>query len=271
MDCLGARDLLLDSWRGRLSPSEQEGLRTHLAGCSECARRDAAEAALDGLLDHALPRRRAPSSLTARLEALVESGPTSEGRRAGPDPRRWTRLVAPALAACLAIGLLGVLLEQNAGRTEHARDVLVSEAVSDHLRSLASERGPEISSSANHEVKPWFLGRVDFAPVVPVPDVAELRLRGGSVGYFLDRKAAVVDYTIRRHAVTMLAFRPDGLELPEIRGIDGTVNIRTGGTRGFRVASWRAGGVGYALVSDVAPAELDRLARDFAAATVRTP
>jgi anti-sigma factor RsiW len=35
------------------------------------------------------------------------------------------------------------------------------------------------------------------------------------------------------------------------------------------VAAWRSGDVGYALVSDVAAAELDELAAAFAAATFR--
>jgi anti-sigma factor RsiW len=162
--------------------------------------------------------------------------------------------------------LAGVLLDRTSTRAEQARLAFLSEAVSDHLRALASERGPELSSGANHEVKPWFEGRVDFAPMVPVPDVPELRLRGGSIGYFLDRRAAVVSYTLRRHAVTLLAFRPEGLDLPEVPG-GGKVDLRSGGVRGFRVVAWRAGGVGYALVSDVPQQELQAIAATFAPVT----
>jgi anti-sigma factor RsiW len=271
MDCHRALSLIVDARRGRLPSPELEELRSHLSGCDACARADAAEGALDDLLERELPRRGASAGLLARLEHMVEMRPRTEESRGSPTERRWPRFLVPTLAACLAIALAGVLLERSGTRADQARAAFDSEAVSDHLRSLAGERGPEIASSANHEVKPWFQGRIDFSPAVPVPDAAELRLRGGSVGYFLDRRSAVVSYTLRRHAVTLLAFRPDGLALPEARGPDGRISVRTASSRGFRVASWRVGDVGYALVSDVAPAELNDLAAAFASATAPSP
>jgi anti-sigma factor RsiW len=266
MDCIHARTLLVPARRGRLEGSERADLRSHLSTCPECTRADAAEGALDELLERQLPRRAAPASLVARLERMVETSAGAGGASTRPPPARWRRFLAPSLAAAMALVLAGVLLDRTSTRAEQARLAFLSEAVSDHLRALASERGPELSSGANHEVKPWFEGRVDFAPMVPVPDVPELRLRGGSIGYFLDRRAAVVSYTLRRHAVTLLAFRPEGLDLPEVPG-GGKVDLRSGGVRGFRVVAWRAGGVGYALVSDVPQQELQAIAATFAPVT----
>jgi anti-sigma factor RsiW len=167
------------------------------------------------------------------------------------------------LAAALTVGVVGVLAWRVSSDRE-ARAAVVAEAVSDHLRVLADPRGLELVSSESHQVKPWFEGRIDFAPEVPLPEVPELRLRGGGVGYFLDRKAAVVAYTLRRHAVTLLAFRPDGLPLLEAGS-----PLTTTALRGFRVATWRGSGVGYALVSDVAPEEFEALAAAFASRTSR--
>jgi anti-sigma factor RsiW len=269
MDCLEARDLLIDLRRGRLLLPQRETLRAHLSGCDECTRLEAAEAALDDLLERGLPRLTAPAGLRTQLERMIDAMHGSEVPSAAPAAGTRRRLAAPVLAACLGLALVGVLVERIGFRDEVARGAFVSEAVSEHLRSLSDGRGPDLVSGVNHEVKPWFEGRVDFAPVVPVPDVAELRLRGGSVGYFLDRKGAVVSYSLRRHAVTLLAFRPDGLELPETRGRDGKPGLRATTARGFRVAAWRSGDVGYALVSDVAAAELDELAAAFATSTGR--
>jgi anti-sigma factor RsiW len=267
MDCIHARTLLVPARRGRLEGAELADLRSHVSTCRECTRVDAAEGVLDELLDRQLPRRTAPAALVAELERMVGTPAGAGGAWRGPEGARWRRLLAPSLAAVLALLLAGVLLERASTRAEQARVAFLSEAVSDHLRALASERGPETPSGANHEVKPWFEGRVDFAPVVPVPDVPDLRLRGGSIGYFLDRRAAVISYTLRRHAMTLLAFRPEGLDLPEVPGGGGKVDLRTGGVRGFRVVAWRAGGVGYAMVSDVPPQELEAIATTFASAT----
>lgn len=267
MDCNHARTLLVPARRGRLEAAELADLRCHLSACPECTRADAAEGVLDEILDRRLPRRAAPASLVAELERMVDASAGAGGGSSLLAAPRWRRFLAPSLAAALALALIGVLVERTSSRAEQARIAFLGEAVSDHLRALASERGPELASGANHEVKPWFEGRVEFAPVVPVPDVPELRLRGGSVGYFLDRKAAVVSYTLRRHAVTLLAFRPEGLDLPEIPGGGGKVALRSDGVRGFRVVAWQAGGVGYALVSDVPPKELETIATTFASLT----
>jgi anti-sigma factor RsiW len=269
MDCLEARALLVDLRRGRLLLPHRESLRAHLSGCGECTGLDAAEAVLDDLLDRGLPRRAASAGLRTQIERMVAATPGTDVHRAPPAGAGWRRLAAPALAACLAVALAGAVVERLGFRDEVARTAFVSDAVSEHLRTLADGRGPELVSGIHHEVKPWFEGRIDFAPVVPVPDVAELRLRGGSVGYFLDRKGAVVSYFLRRHAVTLLAFRPDGLGLPGTRELAGKAGLRAVTARGFRVVAWRSADVGYALVSDVEAAELDALAAAFATATSR--
>jgi len=137
-----------------------------------------------------------------------------------------------------------------------------TEAVNDHLRVLASQRPLEVEASGSHEVKPWFEGKLDFAPSVPLPDAAGLRLAGGAVGYFLDRKCAVVEYALRRHAVTLLVFPADGLAWPSRDAKSFTSSSR----RGYHAVFWRAGELGYSLVSDVNPVELGALAERFAAA-----
>ena len=88
--------------------------------------------------------------------------------------------------------------------------VLTSEVVNDHLRVLASQHPVEVESGGSHQVKPWFEGKLDFAPVVPALDGTDVRLRGGSVGYVFDRKAAVLVYQLRLHVVTLLVFRAEG-------------------------------------------------------------
>ena len=127
-------------------------------------------------------------------------------------------------------------------------------------------------SGGQHQVKPWFEGKLDFAPVVPALEGTDLRLRGGSVGYVFDRKAAVLVYGLRLHVVTLLVFRPDGLAWPDggARQI-GPVRGHETSTRGFNAILWRQEGLGYALVSDVNAKELADVAARVAAETVREP
>ena len=58
--------------------------------------------------------------------------------------------------------------ERTASRMASERAGLVAEAVNDHLRVLTSQHPLDIESGDVHQVKPWFEGRLDFAPVVAV-------------------------------------------------------------------------------------------------------
>jgi len=260
MSCAEARPLLLDLRRRRLAPEVEEAVRAHLAGCAGCRRAEEAEGVLDDLLTQRLPRHAAPDGLRRRVAALAAEEPRRERRRFS-----FTSLVAPALAAGLAVATGALLVERRSGREASALSALTEEAVSDHLRVLASQHPLEVESGGSHQVKPWFEGRLDFAPAVPLPEVPDLRLEGGAVGYFLDRKAAVVEYGLRRHAVTLLVFRTEGLAWPARASADAPAPDSASSARGFNVVLWRANGLGYALVSDVNPQELATLAARFVA------
>jgi anti-sigma factor RsiW len=259
MNCADVRSHLLELSRRRLAPPLLDEVERHLPGCAACQRALEEERALDDVLQRLVARPEAPARLRERLAQLV-AAPTVPPGPVAPTHARWRRLAAPALAAGLALAVAGLLLERRGGEAAAAEARLTEELVTDHLRVLASQRPAEIESGGSHQVKPWFEGRLDFAPLVPAPAVADLQLRGGAIGYVLDRRAAVVQYTLRLHRVTMLVVRADGPQWPE-------GPPRLGGARGFQVARWRAGELGYALVSDVNARELAGLAGTFQAAT----
>jgi anti-sigma factor RsiW len=112
-----------------------------------------------------------------------------------------------------------------------------------------------------HQVKPWYEGRLDFAPVVTFLGDADFPLAGGAVGYFIDRKAAVFVFHRRLHAISLIVFPARGLSWPT-NGLAsiGSVSAYRTADRGFHVILWRKGDQGCALVSDVDPADLTRLA-----------
>jgi anti-sigma factor RsiW len=262
MSCEDVRFQLHDFVKRRLDPAPRAEIGAHVESCASCGSAEKAEHALDDLLEQRLPRYEAPTALSRRLGLIV--GRPAAARSAS---RRWTRAVGPAMAAGLALLAVGVVLQRGSSpRSELAS--LTSEAVNDHLRVLASQHPVEIESGGMHQVKPWFEGKLDFAPVVPAPEGSELTLRGGSVGYVFDRKAAVLVYGLRLHVVTLLVFRPEGLAWPDAGARQiGPVRGSETPTRGFNVVLWQNGGLGYALVSDVNAEELTELAAKVAAAT----
>ena len=71
-------------------------------------------------------------------------------------------------------------------------------------------------------------------------------LKGGAVGYFLDRKAAGLVYAHRLHLISLFAFRASGLYWPATDG-----SALTTQERGFNVVMWRQSSLGYVLVPDL--------------------
>jgi anti-sigma factor RsiW len=142
---------------------------------------------------------------------------------------------------------------------------MVAEAVNDHLRILSSQHPLDIENGGMHQVKPWFEGRLDFAPVVRFLGDQDLPLQGGAVGYYLDRKAAVFVFHRRLHTVSLFVFRADGLPWPT-RGLQriGRAQAHVSAARGFNLVLWREGELGYALVSDVDMLEVTHLAEKLA-------
>ena len=258
MTCDEARALLLDAQRGRLPEDRRALLEAHVAGCEACTHEEAADTLLSELLEHRLPQHAAPLALKRRLAATWPDAAAP----AAPWWAGWRRALVPALAlGVLLLAALPLYYPQSSG----AGAVMVTEAVNDHLRLLASQHPLDIESGGMHQVKPWFEGRLDFAPVVRFLGDDDFPLRGGAVGYYVDRKAAVFVFYRRLHPMTLLVFRADGLPWAR-RGLEpiGSVQAQVATSRGFNAILWREGELGYALVSDTDLPDLVKLVERLA-------
>jgi anti-sigma factor RsiW len=256
MKCSEARTYLLDRRRGKLSTEMQAAVEAHLESCESCRREDAADRELSLLLESRLPRPRAPESLRHTVEA--QWSPLSAFRLGGARRVR-SSVSAMALGAAIAVAAI------FAWRARSNSDAMFAEAVNDHLRILYSDHPLEVESSDRHQVKPWFEGRVDFAPEVPFSGDSDFPLQGGAVGYFVDRKAATFVFKRRLHLITLFVFRAEGLPWAVAATEPvGRARATMQTSRGFHVLLWRDGDLGYAIVSDVDEHDLRALANKIA-------
>jgi anti-sigma factor RsiW len=253
IDCEEVQLLLLDEQRGRLPREQSAALRAHLAGCEECRRTEEAERALSELLHTRLPRPQAPRALSeklaAELAAVAQARPQAVPRAA----RRWRLAFVPLAALAALVATFSLWL-----RPFDRPSALEREAVNDHLRVVYAARPLEIESGGIHQVKPWFTGRVEFAPEIGFSGDDEFPLLGGAIAYIIDRKAATFVFKRRSHTISLFVFRAQGL-------IDGA-QARTDSVDGFHVVTWRTGDLGHALVSDLSMPELLRLKARLASA-----
>lgn len=253
MDCTEARNLLLDRRRGTLADETRAEVARHLATCEACRHEDAADRELSKALEERLPRRRAPAGLRSAIESRVV-------QPAKKAPSILWRVV-PAAAVTGALGFAAataLFLTRAPSPTP-----MFEEAVNDHLRVLYSTHPVDIESGGVHQVKPWFEGRLDFAPIVGFGGDDEFPLQGGAVAYFLDRQAAAFLYKRNLHVITLFVFRAGGLPWPsdakETVVPLGHVRATARTSRGFHELLWRDGEMGYALVSDLNEKELGML------------
>ena len=266
MNCEGVRSQLLQYQQGRLELGAADALRAHLDTCATCGHEDAAERIVTELLEHRLPQHPASLALKRRLAA---GWPASAPTRVPWWPQ-WARPLVPAFAVAmvLLVALPVVYYQRTTVREADGTSRMVGEAINDYLRVLSSQHRVEIQSGGIHQVKPWFEGRLDFAPAVSFAGDQDFPLEGGAVGYFLDRKAAVFVYRRRLHVISLFVFRADGLPWPT-QGLTplGKVRAYTEVARGINTILWRNGDLGYALVSDVDASELHALASKLAGNT----
>ena len=258
MDCHDVRDQLLDFQQGRLAPDLVTGVRRHLDGCGDCAHADLVERELTQVLERRTPQYSAPVALKRKLAANWPAPAPAAPRSRG---RSWLRLSLPAALAAAALLLVVPSVRELVTPKSEGAQIMVGEAVNDHVRMLQSQRPLEVESSGLHQVIPWFSGKLDFAPGIRFAGDEEFPLRGGAVGYFVDRKAAALVYGRRLHSISLFVFKADGLPWPTARlEPAGRAEVYRTSARGFNVLLWRDGELGYALVSDVNAADLLLLA-----------
>jgi len=259
MDCTSAREQLT-GLAASVDPPLKEAVLEHLRSCESCRDHQTIEREVDSLLSFRLPRYQAPLSLKQRLEANFAQPPfvPVQPPRVPGFGKAWR---VPFLGTALSAVVVLAVLRVPWGGARSQDSALVSEALNDHLRVIQSSHPIEIESGGIHQVKPWFTGRLDFAPRVAFSGDDDFPLLGGSVGYLLDRKAAVFVFKRRLHTITLLVFPHDKLPWPALPPVQlaGT-DVVEQEMRGFNVLLWRQADLGYALVSDVSRPDLAKLA-----------
>ena len=135
---------------------------------------------------------------------------------------------------------------------------LTGEIVAGHIRALQPGHLEDVASTDRHTVKPWFDGRIDFAP--PVKDLAAERfpLRGGRLDYIGGRPVAALVYERDQHLIDLYVWPAAG---------DSAAAVTTAPVlaqqQGYSVVHWTEGGMALWAVSDVEAGQLREFAEDW--------
>lgn len=241
MNCTEMHTLLHAYLDDELDAARSAEIAQHLAACPECMARHRAAEILQQSLRDPLLRHAAPAALAARIRGHVP-----EDARA----RRRSSWQWPALSAALAASLLGVVAIagwQSLQLRAHRDDALVTEAVSDHVRSLLATHLIDVQSTDRHTVKPWFDGRLDFSPQVQDLDAQGFVLIGGRLDVLGDERVAALVYRRHLHMINLFQWPATEGSVP--------LEPKEQARSGYHAIGWREGGMQFLAVSDTADLE----------------
>ena len=241
MNCDRATRVIDAGLDGELDAATDAELLRHVSACPACASlRDERQALRHGL--RSLPRQRAPERLRlAIVEQLRQlDRPAAIARR--PSWRMTMALASLAASFAFVAGWWIAAPMQPPDVRE--------EAIARHVASLASgARRDDVTSGDRHVVRPWFSGRIDFAPPVRDLSNAGFALVGGRLDSVAARPTAVIHYRIRAHDISLFVARSRTTQ-PEQPSLSTP--------RGFTVVAWAEDGLALTAISDVSPEELTR-------------
>ncbi|MDR3456662.1 MAG: anti-sigma factor [Verrucomicrobiae bacterium] len=243
MNCADIRRLLHAHVDGELDAANSLELERHLKTCAECATEAKSLRSFSAALREAPGLySRAPASLRNHVRELAGES-KGESRARGTDLSWLWKFFAVGATAFVLL----TLVLRPAGMSE--RDQLLNEAVAGHVRSLMVEHLMDVASSDQHTVKPWFDGKLDFAPDVKDFAADGFPLVGGRLDYLGGRAVAALVYKHNKHFINVFVWPETGDMKPE------TTNLR-----GYSIINTAAHGLRYCLVSDLNAKELGDLA-----------
>jgi anti-sigma factor RsiW len=225
-------------------------VEAHLRTCPACALASSNLQNVKKAVKHQAPYFNAPADLRrtvkAQLSALV-------GEPARPF-WQWNWLTGATSG--LAVACLALLLIVEVGRPS-AQQQLAQEIESSHFRSLMGNHLMDVISTDQHTVKPWFTGKLDFAP--PVKDLAaqEFPLAGGRLDYVNGRDVAALVFKRHDHKINLFIW--------PVKESDSAPAPLTP-IKGFNLVHWAHGQMDFWAVSDLNEKELLEFAQAYAAA-----
>ena len=230
---------------GELDAGNALEVEAHVASCPGCAAELTAIREVRSALKAQPLAYTAPASLRQRLDEAIAQ------ELAPPKPRRvqsqsW---VLSGAGGALAASLATLALMPTGASVE----VQLADA---QARSLEAQHLVDIPTSDRHVVKPWFNGKLDFAP--PVVDLVSqgYPLVGGRLDRVAGRRAAALVFHRGPHTINLFIWPGGGPTTPALEQ-----------AQGYNLVHWSRGGLTYWAVSDADSAALLQFQKLYAAAT----
>jgi anti-sigma factor RsiW len=261
VNCKEVIDLVDAYMDGELDPVTNQNIEGHLRECSRCAHAFKEYQAFVGAIDAVVPYHKSPAGLRERIRSsLRDQIPQStravarghqpqvpKKRRDSPavlfeTPWNWLGLAAAVILAVLIVWSLAPVL-----RRPGAEQFLATQLLASHVRSLMVDHLTDVASTDQHTVKPWFDGKLDFAPTVVNPASDGFPLVGGRLDYLDNRPVAALVYQRRKHFINVFIWPVETSDARAAKAIT---------RQDYQLLHWVDHDLHYWAVSDISDNEL---------------
>jgi anti-sigma factor RsiW len=275
MNCEEATKLMDGYLDGELDPITSQTIEQHLRECPKCDQAYKIHGSLIRSIGNATPYYKAPAELRERIQSslrdeIAEPPTRNVARDAQPlFPRRqprprailwetswnWLALAAAIIFAAI-IALTFVLRLQR----PEADQLLATQLIASHVRSLMANHLTDVASSDQHTVKPWLDAKLDFAP--PVVDLSSegFPLVGGRLDYLDNRPVAALVYQRRKHFINVFVWPGEAAAARPAMAMS---------HQGYQLLHWADPDFNYWAVSDVSANDLQTFKQQFETRTPR--
>ena len=245
MECREARTWLDGYVDGELDLARTIEIDEHLETCAACSQnRDSKRLFRDSIQASGLAWR-CPDRVRTNIESLI-CREVGKPRGRPSIPRWWLAIAASLLLAVISWfawrPMSGGLIN----------DPIAQQVVASHVRSLMADHLTDVASTDRHTVKPWFAGKLDFAPTVVDLSSQEFPLVGGRLDYLDRQPVAALVYQRRNHVINLFMW-------PSNQAADDRLQFVT--YQGFQVVHWNQAGATYWASSDLNASELRQFAQ----------
>jgi anti-sigma factor RsiW len=274
MNCSEAEILLHGLLDKEIDAESARRTETHVGACGRCAAQLRLHRAMVGMMSNANLRFPAPPGLRTRVKEVLPVAAAGASCRRAPfkgfafgaalsaaagAPYRRTLFKGFAFGSALSAAAASLLM--IAVIRSNQDQVIVSDVVSAHRRSLQANHLTDVQTGDQHGVKPWFGDRLGVAP--PVPDLSSqgFNLIGGRIDYVLGKAVAAIVYRRSDHVINLFV----------AQGAEAEHRARVATMQGVNVELWSEQGLNLCAVGDVSVAELQDFRRKFEAAAWSAP
>ena len=268
MNCKEVMNLLDGYLDSELDPITSQTIEQHLRDCPNCEQAYKAQRSLMRAIGSASPYYKAPAGLRERIQFSLREEVTEQpmrelsqtAQRLSPKAQAGAKTVLVGtpwnwLALAAAIIFAAIITFNLMPRLRPGADqLLATQLVASHVRSLMANHLTDVASSDQHTVKPWLDTKLDFAPAVPELSGKGFPLVGGRLDYLDNRPVAALIYQRRKHFINLFVWPTES---------NAAKTTKTISRQGFHLLHWADSDFNYWAVSDVNADDLRTFKQGF--------